>query len=257
MKLVMIVLAVFISCGALAEPEIKGSPEDVRSIIYPRDNLVTINESAEETAYSDAAIVTLLVETESKLLFESMRRNSEIRAAIVQKIIAFGISPASIKNSKFSSSPQYGWFGKKVDAFKVVNRISIKIAEEPQLQYLSEVSDSYPESSISSTVFEHSKKDEYQQKVKEKALAKVMERKVFYEKSLGVKLIAQSFVEKVNAIQATEGAGDVEEIIVTGIRAGGSGGYKKQYAPEVQTPENSFDEIKYSSSVAVEFKVLQ
>lgn len=240
--------------ASFGQPEIKGSPEDLKGFLYPRDSLVAINETAEETAYSDTAIVNLVITTEEKLTSAALKNNSDIRHSIVEKLKAIGIPSESIKNSKFSSSPQFGWFGKKPDTYKIVNRISVKISEESQLQKIAEISDSFPECIISGTVFEHSKKGLYLQRVKEKALEKVMARKAFYEKSLGVKLTPVSFSEKGNFVQATQGAGAVEEVVVTGLRASGMS-YSKHKAEEHSEPESSFDEVKYESNLVVEFKI--
>ncbi len=255
MKFYLLLVVALCSSVAFAEPEIKGSPDDLKGFLYPKDNRVVITESAEEKSYSDTAIVTLVITTEDKQTSDSMQANSKIRQAIVEKLLAIGIAPDKIKNSKFASSPQYGWFGKKPDSFKIVNRISVTIGEESQLQKIAEISDSYPESSISSTLFEHSKKDFYIQKVKEKALEKVLARKAFYERSLGVKLTPVSFTEQVQGIYPTEGADDVEEIVVTGARAGGGSSYAKMAANDSREVEKSFDEVKYETRLSVEFKI--
>lgn len=252
MKVYLLFILALCSALAFAEPEVKGSPSELKSFLHPRDNLVMITESADEKAYSDTAIVTLVVTTEDKQNSVSMRENSRIRQAIVEKLLALGIAADKIKNSKFSSSPQYGWFGKKPDSFKIVNRVTVTISEESQLQKIAEISDSYPESSISSTLFEHSKKDFYQQKVKEKALEKVLARKAFYERSLGVKLTPVSFNEQAQTIEPTAGADAVEEVVVTGIRGGS---YSAKSSPDIKEYENSFDEIKYTTKLSVEFKI--
>jgi uncharacterized protein len=252
MKNCLLFVMALYSSIVFAAPEIKGNPDELKGFLHPQDNLVVITESADEKAYSDTAIVTLVVTTEDKQNSVSMRENSRIRQAIVEKLLALGIAADKIKNSKFSSSPQYGWFGKKPDSFKIVNRVTVTISEESQLQKIAEIADSYPESSISSTLFEHSKKDFYQQKVKEKALEKVLARKVFYERSLGVKLTPASFNEQAQTIEPTAGAGDVEEVVVTGMRASG---YSSKAEPKIQEYENSFDEIKYTTKLSVEFKI--
>lgn len=255
MKIPGIVLMMLFSFACFAQPEIKGSPEDLKGFLFPKDNRVMIEESAEETAYSDTAIINLVITTEEKQTSLALKKNSDIRTAIVEKLKVIGIPANDIKNAKFSSSPQFGWFGKKPDTYKIVNRISIKIADESHLQKIAEIADSYPEAAIAGTVFEHSKKDAYLQRVKEKALEKVMARKGFYERSLGVKLVPVSFNEKGNFVQATQGASAIEEVVVTGIRAGGGASYSRRAAKEVVEPESSFDEVKYESRLVVEFKI--
>jgi uncharacterized protein YggE len=254
MQNLIFMLMMLFASASFGQPEIKGSPEDLKGFLYPKDNLVAIAETADEKAYSDTAVVNLVITTEEKLTSVALKANSDIRHAIVEKLKSIGIPSENINNAKFSSSPQFGWFGKKPDAYKIVNRISVKISEESQMQKIAEISDSFPECVISGTIFEHSKKDLYVQKVKEKALAKVMARKAFYESSLGVKLVPVSFIEKGNFIQATQGAGAIEEVVVTAMRSSGIG-YSKHKDEQYTAPESSFDEVRYESNLVVEFKI--
>lgn len=237
-----------------ASPEIKGNPDELRSYFYPKEKTLVIRDEAIETSYTDQAIVNLVVKTEDELLSKSIGLNSEIRKKITAIFIQAGIDESDIKNSKFSSSPQYGWFGSKPDSFEVMNRVAIKITTEKQLEAIALVADNNTEITLSGTEFEHSKKLEFEKLVKEKALNKVLEKKAFYEKSLGVKLVPVSFSESDVEFNATRGANLLEEeLVVTGIRASkGSYSKKREYDPGRQS---SFDEVKYRAVVSVEFKV--
>jgi len=107
---------------AIAALEVQGTPAELRSIIYPTERIVNITEQVEETAYSDTAVVNLVVTTEDKLMAQSIANNTAQRAAITKQLTEGGITSENIKSSKFSTSPQYGWFGKKPSSYKVINR---------------------------------------------------------------------------------------------------------------------------------------
>jgi uncharacterized protein YggE len=253
-KIIVSLLLLTLPYVATAQPELKGSPEELRGFLHPNANIIKISDRAEETAYSDVATVNLIITTDEKLLSAAMKRNSVLRANIGKELVAVGIKPIDIKNSKFSSSPEYGWFGKKPESYKVINRLAIRVSEESQLEKIAEISDKHPESTLSGVSFEHSKKDEFTAMVKERALQKVLTKKAYYEKSLGVKLVPVSFGESDVGPQATDAANMVEEVVVTGMRQGGSSySLKREASPS--RPTSSFDEVKYQAIIWADFRV--
>lgn len=129
MKPILLFCLFSLSGIVTAQTEIKGSPEDLRKFLHPQTQLVTLNEKAEKTAYSDKAIIHLVVTTEAKTLSESLTINNNIREKTTRDLVAKGISAKGIKNAKFTSTPQYGLFGKKPAVYQVVNRISVSIFE--------------------------------------------------------------------------------------------------------------------------------
>ncbi|WP_083608085.1 SIMPL domain-containing protein [Teredinibacter haidensis] len=253
--MIRLVVTVILLTASLcyAAPEIKGYPEDLRGFLYPKETLVTINDSAEKTAYSDEADINLVITTEKERLSQSLKANTTVRENVRMYLIDKGFKAETIKNSKFSTSPQYGWFGKKPNAFKVVNRMTIKITSEQQLQDIATIADELTEVEISSTLFSHSKKDEFQEVVKQQALDKILAKKRQYEKSLGIKLIPVSFRELGVGMQATEGAQLVEEVVVAAVRSGVD--YDMKRKGRVQQTGSSFDEVKYHANMQVEFRV--
>ena len=252
-----LVFVAVVAVSALAQTEIKGNPEDLRQFLHPSDKVVTISGHAYKKAYSDKAIVSLVITTEHKALAEAISANSKLRDTISAKLSAAGISKENIKSSKFSTSPQYGWFGKKPDSYKVVNRMAININDEAHMREIAAVADTYKEIEFSDTAFEHSKEDEFMEKVKSEALDKVMQQKSFYEKTLGIKLSPVGFRDQQVGRAATRGALVLEEVVVQGFRSGGESYQPKAKARNVgQTQETSFDEIKYEATVSVDFKVI-
>jgi len=245
--------------NAFAQPELKGSPNELRHFLHPNDKIVTLSAEAEEKAYSDRAIISLLITSEDKLLSVSISNNIALRESISQQLVSAGINPEYIKSSTFSTSPQYGWFGKKPDSYKVVNRMAVTITEESQLNTIAGVADSEEEIELSDIAFEHSKKDAYKSKVKQLALEKVMKQKALYESSLGVKLTPVSFRDNRLWVKGTQGAQMLEEVVVTASKRSRS--YKDSAADFAQSVaprsvESSFDEIVYTAEIFVDFSTV-
>lgn len=254
MKRALTLLAVlaFSPTYALAQTELKGSPESLRDFLHPQENRVTLSAQAEERAYSDEAIVSVVVTTEAKTLQASITANSDLRESMTKRLIQAGIDAGSINNSKFSSSPQYGWFGKEPDSYEVVNRVAININDEEKLKTIAGIVDQHPEISLAGTEFKHSLKDQFMAQVKQQALDKVMVQKKLYEASLGVTLVPVNFRDHNIHSRPTRGASQLEEIVVTAQLVSKS---RDSYRERAPAPA-SFDEINYSAELSVEFKVV-
>lgn len=254
-RILLFVLFSVLANSAFSAPELKGSPEELKGFLHPTGNVVMISGQAEEKAYSDKAIVSLVITTENKLLSQSISSNTKLREKITQSLINSGIESESIKSSKFSSSPEYGWFGSKPSSYKVINRMAISIFKEEYLKDIALVADNYDEVELSDTSFEHSKKQEYIEKVKAQALAKIIKQKEFYEEKLGLKLRAIGIRDSDADQSATRGALVLEEIVVTGVRKNKSAssfgaGYKR-----TADRSSSFDEVKYRAKLHIDFKI--
>lgn len=239
---------------AIAEPEVKGSPAELKQFLQPADTVISIQESAEEPAYSDSAEVNLIVTSENSKLATAMKANNELRTQIRQQLATQGIAENAINTSQFSASPQFGWFGKKPESYKVVNRLAIKITQESQLHAIAKIANQSDDVMLGSVTPEHSLKEQYTARVHEKALAKIMEKKRYYEKTLGIVLTPIKFYEYDDGVQATKGAVQIEEVIVTGIRADKSAfsSRTQEMSPNRQA---SFDEVNYHAKITVDFKV--
>lgn len=258
-KLITCLLFCCLPLGAFAQPELKGSPNDLRQFLYPSEKIVTLRAEAEKKAYSDKAIISLVITSEDQQLSTSISNNMALRESISKQLVTAGINPEHIKSSKFSTSPQYGWFGKKPDSYKVVNRMAITIMQESQLKTLASVADSREEIELSDIAFEHSNKDAYKNQVKQLALEKIMKQKALYEKSLGVTLTTVSFRDNRLWIKGTQGAQMLEEIVVTATKRNHSYNDKSLTAAKTNAPrsvESSFDEIVYSAELFVDFSAV-
>ncbi len=258
-KIIIILMLIAVSISVSADPEIKGTPEELRQFLHPNENTVAITGEAEEKAYSDKAIVDLVITTKDKMLSTSLEQNSKLRETIRAELIKTGLSEDAIKSSKFSSSPQYGWFGKKPDSYQVNNHMAITITEESQLQAIAFIADSNKEIELASTIFEHSKKDEYKERVKKKAFDEILKQKEIYEKSLGLKLVPVGlrlgYVGQIRQGETGTGPEEftLEEIVVTSEKRYSSYGPMSRSKDLEKIPIPSFDEIKYKATVIVEY----
>ena len=252
-----------IVASSFAEPELKGSPRELRGFLHPVDSVVSIQGYAQEKAYSDKAIVSLVITTEKKLLSDSISENSELRGKITNLLVKAGINPESIKSSKFSSSPEYGWFGKKPSSYRVVNRMAVSITEEEHMTEVALVADKYKEIELSTTTFEHTKKDELNAKVKAKALAKIIKQKTFYEQSLGLKLSPIGIRDSNIRQRATRGAVILQEAVSASTpqlsksssSLSSDKAYKDSEPLKRARTVPSFDEVRYEASLSVDFKI--
>jgi len=184
--LLLVLLAAGLDC--YAAPELKGAPDELRRFLHPSDYIVSISGDAQETAFSDKAIVSLVVTTEEPKLSAAIAANGSLRTQTAAELTAAGIKADNINNSRFSMSPQYGWFGKTPTSFKVVNRMAIAIFDESELKAVANVADESAQMQISDTTFEHTKRDEFRALVKKRALDKILAQKALYEDRLGVTL---------------------------------------------------------------------
>lgn len=261
-KLYLCIVAVMFSSSVLASPELKGNPEELRSFLHPRERTVTLRGEAEEKAYTDKAVVSLVITTEEKQLASAMAANTDLRKTLSDTLVTKGVKADDIQNARFSSTPEYGWFGKKPDSYKVVNRMTVAVFDEKQMRAAAQLADQHKEVEISSTAFEHTQKAETEQLVRKKALDKVLEQKAFYEKSLGVSLVPVSFHEGHIGVRASKGASRVqEEVVMTAARSDAVSSMSSLQkmpaaAPSITPSATSFDELVYTAHLSVEYKIL-
>ncbi len=247
------VLLVF-SAASVGETEIKGTPSELREFIHPAENIVVIRGYSEKKAFSDKAIVSLVITTESKKLSSSIQRNQKLRSSIKTKLIGAGIKEDEINNSKFSTSPQYGWFGKEPDSYKVVNRMDIGIYDEKQLIIIATVSDENMEVVLAGSTYDHTQKVKYKDLVKERALSEIMKQKKSYEKTLGVKLIPTGISDTRVHHMPTKGAMLLEQAVTKRKQ---SAGYTSKTQHNTTQSNSSFDEVKYEANMVVEFEIIR
>ena len=235
---------------AFGQPQLSGNPDELRGFLFPRANTVNINGEGEITAYKDVAKVSLLVTTEERSLNRAMTANQQLRQEIITDFLAAGIDENDINNSKFSSSPQFGLFGRNPNAFEVTARMEVNVSSEEHLQLLAAAADNNDEVKFESTAYEHSLEDEFEDQVRALAMEDVMAQKAYYENSLGLELKAINFfyggIQRMSRVQPMMAAR-------TEMAADANVGVSVSSAP-VMAP--SFDEVDYQTNLTVVFEII-
>ncbi len=255
-RILWTVFCTVFSVSAFSEPELKGTPRELKGFLYPEPSVMTIYGEAEEIAYGDTAILSLVVTTENKLLLKSLASNAEIRKNIEDALIKSGLAADQIKRSEFFSSAEYGWFSKEPTSHKVVNRMVITVSQESQLMDVAALTDEYDEVELADTTFKHSQEEQSNARVLAQALANVTKQQREYESSLGVVLtpirVRSSYVQPLPTRGALLRAGVSEAYSNENVRL-------EAYADAVeleQLPQaQSFDEVTYTVNVSVDFKI--
>jgi uncharacterized protein YggE len=239
-----------------AETEIKGDPEGLRAFLHPSQESVLIRGHGEEKAYANTAVVSLVVTTENKKLSTSIAGNARTRKVITAALQKAGIQQQAIRNSKFSSSPQYGWFSDEPKSYLVNNRMAVTIDTETQLETIAKIADSNTQVQIVETEFVHTERRDYRNRVLSMAFDQVMQEKAFYEKTLGIKLVPVGIEESLANQDGSAGAKARNDISISQESSMESKLYRAESA-RYQEPAASFDEVVYSADVAVKFNIVR
>jgi uncharacterized protein YggE len=248
-----LVLAVFGLLGGeaivrSAEVELRGAPADLQKYLQPARRTVTLTGHAKQTVPSDVGHVSVIVRTQAKELAAAMRANAERRTALAQQLTREGIPDKAIRAEKFSSSPQFGWFGRTPTSYEVVNRLIVDVTDDAQLIRVSEVAAHSTDTSIGAIAFEYTQRTALQETVRHLAFDDAIARKAFYEERLGAMLRPVAFAFSDRTARAERPAEGIEEIVVTGSKRSDS-------FASAPTPPPSFDEQQYEVSVEVTFDV--
>ena len=246
-------LASFSQVG-LAQAQLSGTPDELREFLYPRPNTVNINGEGELTAYKDVAKISLMVTTEERTLSRAMEVNQALRLELIRQFVAAGVPQEDINNSKFSSSPQFGFFGRSPNSFEVSARMEVQVNSEEHLQLLAAAADEHDEVEFESTEFEHSDEDAFEDQVREIALNDVMAQKAYYESSLGLQLKAVNFYYGGirQMARAMPRAAMAQEMAMDATASRTSGAVALS-APAVAP---TFDEVEYQTNITVVFEII-
>ncbi|MEM6513178.1 MAG: SIMPL domain-containing protein [Pseudomonadota bacterium] len=229
--------------------ELTGTPEALRAFLQSQVRTIVLRDDAEETGTNDIAKITLVIRTKERELSLSLEANNEKRDAVSAELLALGLSADDIQSSKYSASPQFGWFGSKPSSFEVVNTLVASVDNPSLFQRVAAIADSDDAVSFGGVAFEHSEEQAFENKVRDKAVDKVLEQARYFEQKLGLRLKAVSFqYGDVFRVQ-NDGFAMLDEIVVTRSRLSSSAP-----APAVTVP--SFDEVVYRATASVTFEVI-
>ncbi|MEO1244964.1 MAG: SIMPL domain-containing protein [Pseudomonadota bacterium] len=247
--LALLYLTAIATLQTAAATELTGTPLELEQYLQSKTRVVTLGDTATETAYTDVAKINLIVTTEDKSLAGSLHANLATRERIRLLLAEAGIDPENVSSAKYSASPQYGWFGKKPASFEVVNSLEVEVNNENLFQRVAEVADREDAVSFGGVDFEHSEEDEYKNKVRDEAVEKILEDAAYFEQKLGVTLVPVSFQLSDVGISSHNRMNMINEIVVTGSRLGSGA------APSAPPPPPSFDEVNYRVAVDITFEI--
>lgn len=237
------------AAGGASATEVSGSPDDLREFLNSDVRTVQLSNQATETAYTDIAKINLIVLTENRQLSPAIEENTRVREELSRSLVSAGIDAEDIKSSKYSASPQYGWFGKTPSSYEVVNTVVVSVDSESEFLAVSALADSLETVTFGDVAFELSDEAPFEDSVRDKALKAVLADAAYFEQELGLKLSPVAF--RYSSVDRFEREVDyIEEIIVTASRNRAS---FSDSAP-VQAP-TTFDEVDFSVTVQVTFEV--
>ncbi len=252
-KALTTLILISLSSSLYAAPQLTGNPDELSYYLLDQRKIVTINGSATEEVEADTAIVAITVRTKEAKLNDALQENEKARKAIKDNLQQAGIAADKIKASKFSSSPNYGWFGEKPSSYEISNEVKISINSEEQLRAVAKIVDGQKDVLMGGAEFKDSQKEGNEQKVLQKALASVQAKQKTYEQSLGIVLIPvrvmdqNIYVQQLQQIRPQTRGYEKRSDGVTSM--------VMSEAPDAQEASADFGAITYSANVAVEFVV--
>src|SRR6267142_5485110 len=179
------VFCLFIVQHVLAEPEIKGNPNELTQYLSSVPKTVIVTGEAEVRMPADKVIVSLKVSTENKSLHEALRLNNEVRSKVGNYLQKQGIPADRAKASRFSSTPKFGIFGEKAKSYRVDNLVKVAVQDEKELQIAASAVDSWSEVQFLGAEFEHMNKDALKSKAIAEACENAESRRKIFEEKLG------------------------------------------------------------------------
>src|ERR1700730_17366490 len=242
-------LSAFSGAGS-ADPELKGTPSELQKFLRTASHSVTLEGHAKQTVQADVGHVIVVVRTQGKDLTGAIVANGQRRETLTKALLSQGIDAKAIRTEKFSTSPQFGWFGKTPSSYEVVNRLNVEVADERQVTIVTGAASGSTDLSIGVISFEYSKQRELEEQVRRAAFDDALAKKSFYEQRLGAKLVPTEFSFSDLSARSTPGAMALEEIVVTAARRSGS----EPYASSA-VPPPSFDEKEYEVTASVTFAI--
>lgn len=253
MKSIVVAALCIASVPLRAEPELKGTAEELTHYLAHVPRLVTMVGEAELKVPADRALISLKVVTENRALQEASRANQEARARILRGLAEHGVPAERVQPSKFSSTPRYGVFSEKAKSYRVENTVKITVNDEREFQTVAALVDSMPEIRYECIDFEHSDKDAMRAKALSRAIDKAGEKRKVYEDRLGVKLTAKGFTENPLPPVSVASRGYGNKMIYA--KSASASLAPMPAAGDIETEEvpASFGELVFKAQITVEY----
>ncbi len=232
-----------LSRSALATPEIKGSPDEIRQYLSGIPQTVNLSGSAEKKNYAKQARISLLVMTSSPALADALKKNSAIRKQTRKTLQGLGIKEGSIAESKFTSTPEYGLFSDRPKAYLVRNIMTVDVESEDQFISVADIADNNENIYFLSGKAKMLDKDATYDALVNKALDDVKRKAALYESNLGVRLVPVHFDESFVEAQQRGGYKTMKKSLMSSVSSRGTTAY-------------SIDENTLKVNLLVTYKVL-
>lgn len=181
-----------------ADPELKGTPAELVNYLSSLPKEVSLTGEAKLEIQAESGTTTIGIKTENPKLQVALQNNQILRKEIIVKLNNFGIDQNKIKGTKFSSTPEYGFFGKKPNNYVVENILKVTVENEKELQGVAEIVDSYKEVFYQGIELKEQEKDEIKKRLLNMALANAKVKQKIYETELGIILKPISFEENIS-----------------------------------------------------------
>ncbi len=199
--IMMNVIILSACCTAFGEPQISGTRTELTSYLSNLPETVLLTGESKVKVQADKVVIELSIKTESSSLEAALKSNQTIRAAVTAELNRVGIASDKITAAKFSSTPRYGFFGKKPNSYEVRNLVKITVVDEKDFQKVAKIVDHNTEVEYQGISFKHSAEKDLKKQATEQAFDDMLSKKTFYENKLGVTLIPRNFSEGTSSLQ--------------------------------------------------------
>jgi len=235
--------------SAYAEPELKGSPDELTAYLSGIPDTVSITGTSELKVQADNAIVILIIKTESKSLVEALKTNQNICAQIRKELKKLGIDPLKIRSTKFASTPHEGYFSDKIKSYEVEKALKIVVEGEEEVQQVASLVDQYREIYYGGIQFENSKESEFKRKALSQACEAAVRKKTLFEEKLGITLVTKKF----HGGSVTKQLPDMNRMPLNTLSK--MANISMTDVGEPNGAISRFDEIIYRASVTVDYQL--
>ncbi len=242
-----------------AAPELKGEPAELANYLLDEKRVVSLTASGEAKVQADRATVALRVKTKDGAFAQALKLNRDARAKLGQQLQQAGITSDRITAAKFSSVPNYGFFGDKPSSYEISNDVSVVVRGEDDMAVIAHVVDGMKEVSYLAVQFEDSNKKAHEADALNDALSNIARKKSAYEKALSFTLVPLRVVD--TSFQQLKQ--QIAPAMVPAFAAGSAdqSQMRMQSSAPMALEENSadggsgFGELRYQSNVQVEYLV--
>ena len=243
-------LVLFSLSVANAEPTLKGTPPELSRYLSTLPNIVQIVGDADLDVQAKKGIASIKITTEDELLKTSLVKNQRIKNEIISALVKQGIDQERIIGTKFSSTPEYGFWSKKTKGYKVENILKITVNSEREFQTVAGIIDKYEEVTYHGIELKYEDKEKFKYELINMALNNADNKKKIYEKELNLKLVPKGFQEDMKF-------GADTQLIYQGGRekkavSGSYGFSESDIGTSIRT---SFGQSKYYIRIVVEYYV--